>query len=265
MTTITFDRVSKRYGGTRALQEASFSVERGECVALLGPNGAGKTTALEILLGLRTADSGVARIDGSVACTPQTTGFPDALTVNELVRFSAAHYPNHVSVASVLDAFELTKYASARVGGLSGGEQRRVALALAFVGATDVVILDEPSTGLDAESRRRLWSQLSSGMSDRTTLFTTHYLEEAEALATRIVMLDRGIVRFDGTPNEFRAQFGARRIEYVDRAGARQVVMVDDTDAYVRDLVRSETPFSQLTVTQSSFEDIFLSLTGALS
>lgn len=264
MHSIEFSNVVKQYGSTQALRGVSFAVDRGECVALLGPNGAGKTTALEILLGLRRADAGLAQLNGSVACTPQTTGFPDALKVRELVAFAAAHYRNPSDLASVLDAFDLTEYANHRVGGLSGGEARRVALALAFAGNTDIVVLDEPSTGLDAESRRRLWSQLGSGMANRTTLFTTHYLEEAEALATRIVLIDRGLVRFDGTPNEFRARFGMRRIEYVDSAGARRVVATDDTDGYVRTLVQSGTPFSQLTVTQSSFEEIFLSLTGAV-
>ncbi|HET9029381.1 MAG TPA: ABC transporter ATP-binding protein [Candidatus Aquilonibacter sp.] len=265
MTTITFKDVCKRYGQTQALQNVSFTVERGECVALLGPNGAGKTTALEILLGLRTANSGIAQIDGSVACTPQSSGFPDALRVGELIGFAAAHYARASSVESVLEAFDLSSYQNARVGGLSGGEQRRVALALAFAGNTDVVVLDEPSTGLDAESRRRLWSQIQTGIANRTTLFTTHYLEEAEALATRIVLIDRGNVRFDGTPDEFRSRFGAKRVEYVDGSGSKRVVASGDTDAYVRNLVHSGEPFSQLTVTQSSFEDIFLSLTGAAS
>jgi ABC-2 type transport system ATP-binding protein len=255
--------VRKCYGSTEALRGISLSIDRGECVALLGPNGAGKTTALEILLGLRRVSSGEASIAGSVACTPQTTGFPDALKVKELVEFAAAHYPSPHDPSVVLDALDLTRYANKRVGGLSGGEQRRVALALALVANADVIVLDEPTTGLDAESRRRIWAQLGESLSTRTTLFTTHYLEEAEALATRIIVIDRGEIRFDGSPNEFRSRFGMRRVHYTDQVGARQTIDTEDTDEAVRDLVLSGAPFRDLVVSQSSFEDIFLSLTGA--
>ena len=262
MSAITFASVSKSYGSIRALRDVSFEIARGECVALLGPNGAGKTTALEILLGLRSADEGCARIEGSLACTPQATGFPDALRVRDLLEFAAAHYSHPQPIDAALSAFGLEDYARLRVGGLSGGEQRRVALALAFVGNTDVVILDEPSTGLDAESRRKLWGQLRDGCSSRTTLFTTHYLEEAEALATRIILIDRGVVQFDGTPNEFRMRFGMRRMEYTDVLGVRQTIATNDTDRAVRELVSSGASFHDLVVTQSSFEEIFLALTG---
>lgn len=259
---IVLSDVRKSYGHTEALRGVSFSVARGECVALLGPNGAGKTTALEILLGLRHADSGYASIHGTVACTPQSTGFPDALHVDELVQFAAVHYPNAFAPEAILEAFDLGGVAHERAGSLSGGVQRRLALALACGANTDIVILDEPSTGLDAESRRRLWAQLKSGIANRTTLFTTHYMEEAEALANRIIVIDGGRVLFDGTPAEFRERFGRRRIEYT-QAGQRMFVTTDDTDAYVRALVTSDVPFSDLYITQSSFEEIFLELTGA--
>ncbi len=271
---IVFDDVYKCYGETEALKGVSFSVRRGECVALLGPNGAGKTTALEILLGLRRADRGSAGMRGTIACTPQATGFPDALRVGELVAFAVAHYPSAFSPDAILEAFDLKSVARSRVGTLSGGVQRRVALALACGMNADVVVLDEPTTGLDAESRRRLWSQLNAGIANRTTLFTTHYMEEAEALATRIILIDRGRVLFDGTPAAFRERFGRRHIQYtgdpialpdasVVHAGPRTIVATDDTDAYIRALVTSNVPFSDLCITQSSFEEIFLQLTEA--
>ncbi len=259
---ITMRDVRKSYGTVEALRSVSFEIERGECVALLGPNGAGKTTALEILLGLRRPDAGEATIDGSVSCTPQSTGFPDSITTVELVAFAAEHYANAADPMATLQVFDLERFANKRVGGLSGGEQRRIALALAFVANADVVVLDEPSSGLDAESRRRLWAQLREGTASRTTLFTTHYLEEAEALATRIIVIERGTIRFDGTPNEFRMRFGMKRVEFTDAEGSRQVLATLDTDEAVRDLVRSGAPFKDLLVSQSSFEEIFLSLTG---
>ncbi|HEX8805942.1 MAG TPA: ABC transporter ATP-binding protein [Candidatus Aquilonibacter sp.] len=266
------------------MNEVSFEVSAGEIVALLGPNGAGKTTAIEILLGLRHADSGTVEICGTkpqslearakMAATPQDTGFPDQLRVRELVDFAAAHYPHPCGTADVLRAFELYDLAKRGVGSLSGGQQRRVALALAFVANTPLVLLDEPTTGLDVESRRGLWDQLRASVdATRTVLFTTHYLEEAEALATRVIVIDRGEICFDGTPNAFRSRFGARRVEYVgeplasydgavQRIGDRTIVTIEDTDAYVRALVRSDVAFRDLAVKQSSFEEIFLEITG---
>jgi ABC-2 type transport system ATP-binding protein len=276
MNIVRFEHVSKSYGATRALRDVSFEIASGEIVALLGPNGAGKTTAIEILLGLRHVDSGTVLVAGEtpesidarsrMAATPQNTGFPDALTVREVVAFAAGHYPMARDVDATLGAFELTDLAAKRLGGLSGGQQRRAALALTFVANTPLVLLDEPSTGLDVESRRRLWDQLRASVdTERTVLFTTHYLEEAEALATRIIVIDRGELRFDGTPAAFRGQFGSRRIEYIDANGGRVLVMPTDTDAYIRKLVRDEVAFRDLAVSQSSFEDIFLTLTGAPS
>ncbi|HVA27024.1 MAG TPA: ABC transporter ATP-binding protein [Candidatus Baltobacteraceae bacterium] len=276
MNVIRFNNVKKAYGAIQALRGVSFEVAAGEIVALLGPNGAGKTTAIEILLGLRSSDSGEVLVDGKtpqsllarsqMAATPQNTGFPDALTVREIVAFAARHYAAARDVDATLAAFELSDLAGKRLGGLSGGQQRRVALALAFVTNTPLVLLDEPSTGLDVESRRRLWEQLRASVdAHRTVLFTTHYLEEAEALATRIIVIDRGELRFDGTPAAFRDTFGSRRVEYVASSGERVVVTPPDTDAYVRELVLAEGAFRDLHVTQTSFEEIFLELTGAAS
>ena len=259
---INVANISKSYGTARALNDVSFSIGVGECVALLGSNGAGKTTALEILLGLRRADSGTVCVEGTIAATPQNTGFPDALTVRELVEFAATHYRDPEPVEATLANFELSDLANKRVGGLSGGQQRRVALALAFAAGSDVVVLDEPSTGLDVESRRRLWAQLRAGMKSRTTLFTTHYMEEAEALATRVIVIDRGEIRFDGSTRAFREQFGRRSVRYLDANGTEKSVTPESTDEFIRRLVRSGEPFSDLLVTQSSFEDIFLELTG---
>ncbi len=263
----------KSYGSVRALNDVGFTVDAGEVVALLGRNGAGKTTAIELLLGLRTPDAGSVTICGepprspaarrNVGAMPQHTGFPDSLRVRELVELAAVHYAHPHAIDDVLAAFDLGALANDRVGGLSGGQQRRVALALAFVGNPRVVMLDEPSTGLDVEARRALWEQIRAAADEtRCVLFTTHYLEEAEALATRILVIDRGVVLFDGSPRSFRERFGARRVEYVAASGERTVVTTDDTDGYVRELVTSGAAFRDLTVTQSSFEDVFLDLVG---
>jgi ABC-2 type transport system ATP-binding protein len=284
---LSFERVTKSYGPVRALDAVSFEVGRGEIVAVLGPNGAGKTTALEIAVGLRAADSGGVRLFGAsprdaavrrrLGVTPQESGFPDALRVDEIVGFAAAHFARSGDVGATLTAFGLESLRRRPAGTLSGGESRRLALALAFAGNPELAVLDEPTTGLDVESRRRLWEVVRNAATGRSILFTTHYLEEAEALASRIVVIDRGRVRFDGAAAELRRRFGPKRITYVGdpfippelaaeapfvRAGKRTIVTAADTDEYVRILVRSGWPFSDLEIVGPSLEEAFLSMTG---
>jgi ABC-2 type transport system ATP-binding protein len=284
---LELERLEKSYGAIRALDDLSLQIDRDEIVAVLGPNGAGKTTALEIALGLRSPDSGTARLFGAsprdaatrrrVGATPQDSGFPDALRVDELVAFAASHFANAPASRATIEAFGLADLARRRAGALSGGESRRVALALAFAGAPEFVVLDEPTTGLDIESRRRLWETVRAAASGRSILFTTHYLEEAEALATRIVVIDRGRLLFDGNPNGLRERFGKRRVSYVGeplapaalgfqashvRSNGHVVVTTSDTDAYVRALVNSGVAFSDLEIARPSLEEAFLSITG---
>jgi len=284
---LSFENVSKSYGSVRALDGVTFGVDRDEIVALLGPNGAGKTTAMEIATGLRKPDSGsVALFGGSPAdtavrrrlgCTPQETGFPDALRVDEILAFGSAHYEKPMNAAATLDAFGLSELAGRRVGTLSGGQARRLSLALAFAGDPELVVLDEPTTGLDVESRRRLWDVVREKSGGRSVLFTTHYLEEAQALATRVIVIDSGRVLFDGGTDELRRRFGGRRVSYVGepldarafgvdvggtRVNGHVVVTTEDTDAYVRALVRSGIAFSELEISRPTLEDAFLSITG---
>ena len=270
-TVLTFEDVAKSYGEIRALRSLSFTVRRDEVVALLGPNGAGKTTALEIALGLRDADSGAVRLFGAsprsvtirrqLGATPQESGFPDMLRVEEIVSFVAEHYPDPAPIRETLSRFGLDELARRRAGTLSKGESRRLALALAFVGKPELVVLDEPTTGLDVESRRRLWEIVRDLGEGRSILFTTHYLEEAEALATRILVVDRGRLLFDGAAQALRGRLGGRRLTYLGTDGPVSVT-TDDADAYVRAMVATGVVFSDLEIARPSLEDAFLSLTG---
>jgi ABC-2 type transport system ATP-binding protein len=284
---LRFDTVKKSYGSIHALAGLSFGVERNEIVAVLGPNGAGKTTALEIAVGLRSPDSGSVSLFGGsprdlamrrrLGVTPQESGFPDALTVCELLAFAVAHYDRPAGIDETLARFGLEALASRRAGALSGGESRRLAVALAFAGNPELVVLDEPTTGLDVESRRRLWSVVRESARDRSVLFTTHYLEEAEALATRILVIDHGRLLFDGNVDAIRARFGVRRIAYVGdpldgatlgfeasfaRENGRVVVTTAQTDQYVRALVEGGVTFSELEIVRPSLEEAFLAMTG---
>ncbi|HET6274374.1 MAG TPA: ABC transporter ATP-binding protein [Candidatus Cybelea sp.] len=268
---LTFDRVTKSYGEGRALDELSFRVCRDEIVALLGPNGAGKTTTIEIALGLRGPDAGAAVLIGGSArnvairrrlgVTPQESGFPDMLRVEEILAFVASHYSKPAPIRETLARFGLETLAKRRAGTLSGGESRRLALALAFVGNPELVVLDEPTTGLDVESRRRLWSAVRDLGAGRSILFTTHYLEEAQELATRIIVIDRGRMLFDGMPQSLRERVGGRRLTYVGSDGP-VAVTTNDADQYVRTMVAGGVAFSELEIVRPSLEEAFLSLTG---
>lgn len=200
--------VSKSFGRVQALDRLDLVIEPGETVALLGPNGAGKTTTLALLLGLRRPDAGEVRLCGrdprhpharsQVGCTPQEASFPLTLRVREVVDLVRAHFPSRQDPETLLERFCLDDLAQRQIGGLSGGQRRRLACALAFAGNPRFVLLDEPSSGLDVESRFRLWETIrTSGCS---VLLTTHSFEEAETLATRVVVLHGGRLVASGSP-----------------------------------------------------------------
>ena len=216
--------VSKRFGEAVALDRVDLAVEAGEVVALVGPNGAGKTTALAILLGLRRPDEGDAEIFGvdprqvrarlAVGVTPQESGFPPTLRVREIVELVRAHFPCAVPTDELLGRFRLDTIARRQAGGLSGGERRRLSVALAFAGDPAAIFLDEPTAGLDVESRRSVWAEIDRYSADGgTVLLTTHYLEEAERLAGRIVFLAQGRVVAEGSPTQLADQARASGLE----------------------------------------------------
>lgn len=224
MTAAALRGVTKRFGATPALDGVDLEVAEGEVVAVLGPNGAGKTTAISILLGLRRPDSGAAALFGRdprgssarvvIGATPQDHGFPQTLRVGEIVDLVRAHFPAPASRADLLARFGLEDIARRQTGGLSGGQRRRLALALAFAGNPRAVFLDEPTVGLDVESRRAAWAEVERYAADGgTVLLTTHHLEEAERLASRIVLLARGRVVAEGTSAELAERAAATGLE----------------------------------------------------
>jgi ABC-2 type transport system ATP-binding protein len=206
---VRLESIVKRFGTTTALDGCTFDVAEGEIVALLGPNGAGKTTAVSVLLGLRRPDAGVVELFGrdprawqariAVGMTPQEMSFPPTLRVREIVDFARAHYPQPLATETLLARFGLDEVARRQVGGISGGQRRRLAVALAFAGAPRLAVLDEPTSGLDVESRRAVWQAVRKhAQQGGAVLLTTHHLEEAESLADRIVVASRGSVVADG-------------------------------------------------------------------
>ena len=183
------------------------------------------------------------------------------LCVEEIVTFVREHYSKPAPIRETLARFGLAELAKRRAGTLSGGESRRLALALAFVGNPELVVLDEPTTGLDVESRRRLWTTVCNLRAGHSILFTTHYIEEAQANATRILVVDHGRMLFDGKPEELRERAGGRRLSYVSAAGPVSLI-TGDADAYVRGMVTGGVAFSDLEISRPSLEEAFLSLTG---
>jgi ABC-2 type transport system ATP-binding protein len=192
--------VTARYDGRSVWSGASFDIPAGSFSAILGPNGSGKTTAISILLGLRRPECGTVLVFGvpptelavrrRVGCAPQETAFPETLRVGEILDFVRAHYPRAPARELLLERFGLARLVVRQLGGLSGGERRRLACALAFAGDPELVLLDEPSAGLDIESRLALWDVIRT--EGRTVVLTTHSFEEADAVATRIVVVHRG-------------------------------------------------------------------------
>ncbi len=281
--------VSKRLGSNQALTDVDIAVPRGRVVALLGPNGAGKSTAISILVGQRRPDLGRATLFGGdprqatarrhLGVTPQGSDFPRTLTVRDVAQLVAAHYPKPRALGELLDAFALTAVAGRQTGGLSGGERRRLAIALAFAGNPDLVILDEPTTGLDVAARRAVWHGATAFVEAGGTLvLTTHYLEEAEALAHDLVVIDHGRIRAAGRVTDIRARVALSRVSFAapaipdlpgfDRAtysAGRVVTATTDADALVRQLVTSAVPFSELEVRPAPLEDAVLALTSAAS
>lgn len=281
--------VTRRFGATVALDDVSLTVRPGELVGLLGPNGAGKTTMLSLITGLRHADSGTVRLFGgnprdplnrvSLGTTPQETGLPPTLTVGEVTDFVAGHYAHPMSRGEVLERFGIADLAKRQTGGLSGGQKRRLAVALALVGRPRLVVLDEPTTGLDVEARHALWQALRDYHADgATVLLTSHYLEEIEALAERVVVVGEGRVLADDTLAAVIDRVAMRRISVrlpavsaaevadlpgvvsAEHDGDRYDLLVTDADATVRALVRSM-DFSGIEVRGASLEEAFLALT----
>ncbi len=276
--------VSKSYGDALALDRVDLELRTGEIVGLLGPNGAGKTTATAILLGLRRPDSGRARLFGRdprepaarrlVGSLPQDFELPATLTVREILRLVRAHYADPVSVDDVLDRHGLVQLARRQGGGLSGGERRRVGLALAMVGRPRVLLLDEPSAGLDTASRRVFRASLAAHRDQGgSALLTTHDLEEASALADRVVILSGGRVLAAGAVDEMRARLTAARVtlrtsrlpelvhaQRVERVRGGVRVETDDVAALLRELVTRDVPLDGIEVRQPTLEDAVLAL-----
>jgi ABC-2 type transport system ATP-binding protein len=278
---------TRRYGDTLALDHINIDVRSGELVGLLGPNGAGKSTLVNLLTGVRRPTSGRVELCGGdprdaarrrrLGVTPQETGLPASLRVGEVVDFVRAHFDHPLGRGELLDRFGLADLVRRQTGGLSGGQKRRLAVALAFVGRPQIVFLDEPTTGLDVQARRSLWEGIRAFHNEGgTVVLTSHYLEEIEALARRVVVIGGGRVLADDTVEAVRGLVAIRRVSLtsyeplpdlegllgVEQQGDRLHLLTSDADRLVRDLVAEDVKFADLEVRPTSLEEAFLTLTS---
>jgi len=259
---------SKRYGEVLALDRVDLDVRRGEVQALLGPNGAGKTTAISLLLGLLRPDAGSALLFGQspqslaarsrLGAMLQTTGVPDTLTVGELITLFRSYYAQPRTVADCVALAGVADLLRIRYGRLSGGQQRRVQFALAICGRPQILFLDEPTTGLDLDARETMWKTIRQLVAENcAVVLTTHYLEEAEALADQVSVLGRGRIVAAGSVQQVRARVAQRRIRCVSRLSTEAIGTWPEVRSVVRDGERIEivTDLAETVVRQLLFED----------
>ncbi|MBD2762470.1 ABC transporter ATP-binding protein [Kocuria sp. cx-116] len=269
-----------------AVNNVSLRIDRGEIVALLGPNGAGKTTLLDIVLGMSDAEEGTVSVFGrspreAVSCglvgaVQQTGGLLDDLSVRETVVMIAALYRQHMPVDEALERAGATSFARRKVSKCSGGQQQRVRFALALLPEPDLLVLDEPTAGMDVQSRHDFWDTMhAEAREGRTVVFATHYLQEAEDFAQRVVLLDRGAVHHDGTVDSFRSASTHQTVSFVwpeptplpnlpgvtrlDRTGSRVIAHTHESDRLARVLL-TQTPAAELEISRGGLEEAFTAL-----
>jgi len=287
---IELSQVAKSYGSVHAVRGIDLAVAPGETVALLGPNGAGKTTTIDMIFGLSRPDSGTVSVFGAspteavksglVGGTLQDGSLPDQLRVHELVALVASYYPHPLPVDDVLGQTGTHDIAGRWASKLSGGQTQRVRFAAALVGDPDLLVLDEPTSGIDVEGRREFWQAMRAvAERGKTILFATHYLEEADANADRIVLIARGRIVADGPATEIKAKVGSRSIRATlpgdglaelealpgvlsaARHGEAITLSCSDTDAALSALLSSFPGTRDVEVRGASLEEAFLELT----
>jgi ABC-2 type transport system ATP-binding protein len=289
LTAASMSKVSKNYGAVQALKNFDLEVRAGELTAVLGPNGAGKTTAIKLLLGLARPTSGRVSVFGGdptvlathlrVGAMLQVGRVPETLRVREHIDLFSSYYARPLPMAQTLAAAGIEDICDRKFGDLSGGQKQRVLFALAICGDPDLLFLDEPTVGLDVEARHLLWDEIRQLLArGKTIVLTTHYLEEADALTDRVVVINKGSIIAEGTPAEIKARTAGKKIrcstrltatavktlpgvvDVQDNRGA-MVIHTSQPESVLRELLGRDLEISGIEVTGAGLEEAFLALT----
>ena len=278
----------KRFGQLTAVNDISFEIREGSCFGLLGPNGAGKTTTIEMMEGIKTPDAGTIRYQGEALGQQfrneagimfQTTALQEFITVREIMVQFSRFYPNTSSIAELADRYALHEFLNQDTRKLSGGQKQRLLLAMALINKPKILFLDEPTTGLDPQSRRNLWKQVQLIKEQGATiLLTTHYMEEAYELCDEIAIMDHGCIIAHDAPdallaahfddvvvqihaNDIPRQIGEQEFQAIYRNDSAHIVTGDVKDT-IENLLRFDIPLDRLRIRARNLEDLFLELTG---
>jgi ABC-2 type transport system ATP-binding protein len=290
-TGIELKGLAKSFGDVRAVRGIDVAISPGETVALLGPNGAGKSTTIDMLLGLLDPDGGSVSVFGAAPRTAIDAGAVGAMlqtgalirdvSVRELVAMMGSLYPSPLGVDEVLELVGITDIAERKTQKLSGGQTQRVRFAVALVSNPDLLVLDEPTVAMDVEGRHGFWSAMRRfAASGKTVLFATHYLEEADSYADRVVLMAHGVVVADGAPTEIKAMVGNRTIRATlpaaplevlerlpgvtraERRGESIILVCSDSDTAIRALLAARPEAKDIEIAGAGLEEAFLELTG---
>ena len=278
----------KRFGHLTAVNDISFEIREGSCFGLLGPNGAGKTTTIEMMEGIKTPDAGTIRYQGEALGQQfrneagimfQTTALQEFITVREIMVLFSRFYPNTSSIDELADRYALHEFLNQDTRKLSGGQKQRLLLAMALINKPKILFLDEPTTGLDPQSRRNLWKQVQLIKEQgATVLLTTHYMEEAYELCDEIAIMDHGCIIAHDAPdallaahfddvvvqihaNDIPRQIGEQEFQAIYRNDSAHIVTGDVKDT-IEHLLRFDIPLDRLRIRARNLEDLFLELTG---
>ena len=287
---VELTHVTKRYGDVEAVRDVSFQIDAGEIVAMLGPNGAGKTTSINLMLGLRNPTSGKARLFGldpkdlkarsRIGVMLQESGVPGMLRVTEIVDLFRSYYPAPLPAAEAIAMAGLEEKARSLVKDLSGGQHQRLYLALAVCGNPDTLFLDEPTVGMDVEGRRRFIEEVAAlAARGRTVVLTTHYLEEADQLAQRVIVINQGRVIADASPAAIKSQVAGKRITFTTPSARdesqfdglplnskvvedhRVRLLTSEPEQVLRELFRRGVELHELEVAGADLEEAFIAMT----
>ena len=287
---VSFEHVSKHYGQVKAVRELTLALPQGRAIAFLGPNGAGKSTSMEMLLGLRRPTGGKIEVfgksprqamtGGHVGAMLQSGGLPQSVTVREVLELMTGLHPRPVPVNELLRRANIEDLADRKADKLSGGQTQRVRFAIAIAGDSDLIVLDEPTTGMDVENRQIFWNSMKAQAErGKTILFATHYLEEADQIADQVVVINKGHLLANGSVADIKAMAGFQRIAFrlpgitrdallglphvvsIDVVGDRAQIQTADSDRTFYALLDSGLRPTELEITALGLEQAFVAIT----